>query len=730
MKTKSLVFEAYNRLMQKHIVQNMFGKKQANGKQYLFKTDVSGKIDVSYSDGEQYCPERDASIMFQTFMDAFPEGTNELVNKRREFDCACCWRWIRDFGNVVVINPNLTLTSVWDFETGDPKYDAVNEKMAHFVKTKPVIGLFLADTNAVGIKETLVNTDYGVKTWYHFHTPSIPEQFKFSIQNFKSVFGIDDVKTIGSALGMISSVKDVLEASFDVINMDSLEFVLDLAKEKKLPQYSAKQGILERYIRIFKAHKDVPQELRQNFYWLTACSDPFASRMKNDVLGTFLVDLTKGEDTMVAFAKYTSKTAGDNYQMPKSLHTNAQIEAMKQKLVSLGMMDSIYRRFATTDDISMDDVIFLNRDVQVQKATDPFSMLKDVSAKKTRKQRSMDGIDDISIERFIADIVPTAETIKVLFENEHIPNLFSLIAAKNADAPTLFSWGNSACPIYKGGYATTLKARTKELGGNTDAVLRFTIQWYEDKFTRHDFDAHVKEPRGLEIYFANRDRVHPSSGKLDVDIVDPGSDSRCLNGPAIENITYTDIHKMPDGLYDFFVIVYGTNGNGQGGVRAELEFEGNLLKFEYLGRVRSGQRISFVKVRKSGTAFTVAETHNQVDAISIKTDVWGIQTNEFINVPMIMYSPNYWKKSDCVGNKHYLFPLSGCVNPDQPRGFLNEFLHPRFREHRKAMHALGEMMKVPESQNQLSGLGFPSDKRAALTVQVSGSYNRQMRIKF
>lgn len=93
-----------------------------------------------------------------------------------------------------------------------------------------------------------------------------------------------------------------------------------------------------------------------------------------------------------------------------------------------------------------------------------------------------------------------------------------------------------------------------------------------------------------------------------------------------------------------------------------------------------------------------------------------------------MLSPNYW--GDSVGNKHYLFMLEGCVSDENPRPFFNEFLNQDLDKHRKVLEILGSKVKVKESKDQLSGLGFSETQKNSIIVRVDGKFQRVLKVNF
>jgi hypothetical protein len=278
---------------------------------------------------------------------------------------------------------------------------------------------------------------------------------------------------------------------------------------------------------------------------------------------------------------------------------------------------------------------------------------------------------------------------------------------------------------YTGNMTDSMKQRVKDAGGKVDGVLRFSIQWNENGTDNCDLDAHCIEPTGNRIYFGNCKKPYhaPSGGQLDVDV-------RWPNGTiAVENITWPDIKSMPIGTYEFVVNQY--DGFARGGFRAEIEYNGHIHSFDYNKSLRPSEwvEVASVTLDKHGN-FSITNKLPATTSISSK-DVWGVNTNTFIPVSMVMLSPNYWDENDGIGNKHYFFMMKNCVNPEQPNGFFNEFLKEELRPHRKVFEVLGEKMRVEQTDEQLSGIGFSSTLRNDIVVKIkTDDGERVVRIKF
>lgn len=398
------------------------------------------------------------------------------------------------------------------------------------------------------------------------------------------------------------------------------------------------------------------------------------------------------------------------------------LEDAQKKITELGYLPSLERRYANADDITVNNILFSNKDTskRIQGAASLFDELeKEVKS----SPKKFDRVEEISIEKFIEDVLPTATEVEAYVENKHTPNFVSLVAPVNKDSKTMFKWDNNFSWAYSGNVTDSIvKQNVKNAGGKVDGDLRFSIQWNEDGKDNCDLDAHCKEAGGFEILYstARAPRFSPTKGQLDVDIIHPNGNV------AVENITWADRKTMTNGTYRFFVNQY--SGSVKNGFRAEIEFDGNIYSFDYPHPMRTGEDVVVAEVTLKNGEFKIDE---KIPSNLSSKEVWGVASNTFVPVNVICYSPNYWDEQKGIGNKHYFFMLNGCVNPELPNAWYNEFLNNElYPAHRKVMEALGTKAHVLETDDQLSGLGFSSTLRNELVVKVKGATERMLKIKF
>jgi hypothetical protein len=674
------------------------------------------------------------------YLDSFPPGTNNVFRERREHDCSSCRHFIKSFGNVVKIK-NGQMETIWDFDVGDPAYQPVFDAMSRFLHEKPVTDVFVTDNRTFGVDRNHEESDGKITTWTHFHY-ELPQKFVTR----KGSQTLDTIK------GRMRDTRNVFKRSLEELSEDSVLTVLELTAQKSLYKGEEWVPALKKFLEYHHDYswirdmaptgKPGYETLRMPDDWLWEQSvtvGDVVGKIRNHSIGTLLQDITNGKDLNEAVTAYEKMVAPENYKRPKAIYTQKMVEQAQKQITELGYLDSLPRRFATLDDITVNNILFANRDASKRIEGSVFDQMKDGLGV---NPKSFDRIESIGIETFLKDVLPKTKNVELLFDGKFGRNLMSLIAPQNKDAKSMFKWNNNFSWAYNGNVTDAMKDRVKAAGGRVDGVLRFSIQWNESGKNMNDFDAWCKQPDGDEIGFPEKTN-HRSKGELDVDVLQPSANPRCNFGRgaigledngqgskiAVENITWPDTNCMPEGTYRFFVICYSNLG-GLDGFRAEIEFDNQIFHFDYPKAMRTGENITVAEINFSRkTGFSIVSSLDATSQFASR-EIWGVKTNQFIPVSVIMMSPNYWDDQQGIGNKHYFFMLKDCANPETPNGFFNEYLNNQLMEHKRVFEALGSMMRVAGAKDQLSGVGFSSTQRNAVILKLDGQTSRTLKVEF
>lgn len=654
----------------------------------------------------------DKDELWNLYLDSFPLGTNEIYRERREYDCSCCRHFIKSFGNVVVIKDNQVHT-IWGFDTKSEVFQSVVDALNKFVKSHAVSDVYVSKLKKIGTDYNFEAAEGGKTNRYDHFYIELPDKFVTI-----------DSKSEGEIKGHFRDVRNVFKRSLDEISEEGILTILELISSNTLYKGEEWKVVLQQFMKYKKEYDKISAEQKDNYAWEKSIkAGPVIGKIRNHSIGMLLVNISEGMDLDTAVKKYEQIVAPANYKRPKAIYTKKMLEDAKKTITELGYLDSLNRRFATPDDISANNLLFLNRDTAKRvNGGDVFSeMEKDV----TINPKQFSRVEEIGVEKFVKDVLPTASEVEIYLENRHARNMVSLIAPENRDSKSMFKWENGFSWAYTGNMADSdIRENVKSAGGAVTGVLRFSIQWNEDGKDNSDLDAHCIEPSGFEIFFssAKKPKMSPIGGQLDIDVIEPNRDMP--GRPSVENITWPDKPRMTPGVYQFFVNQYTNRGSK--GFKAEVEFDGQIHSFEYNHPVAGNVYVANVTLHEDGT-FTIKE---KLPYNVSGREVWGLQTNQFVPVSVICYSPNYWDEQNGIGHRHYMFMLKGCINPEMPNGMFNEYLKEELMQHKRVFEALGSKCHVEDCNDQLSGLGFSSTKRAELIVKVKGQTERVMKVKF
>lgn len=654
--------------------------------------------------------------MWELYLGAFAPEHNKIFRERREHDCSACRQFIKHAGNMVAAVGN-ELVSLWDFVPSDPVYKPVNLVMSLFVKMARIENLMLSPQPLVGTKANHEVTSSGtVMAWNHLYV-GLPES---AVMRNKD--------QLQAALAKHRESHEMVSRALGEIKLDAIVEVIDLIKQNSLYRGEEHLRMVEKFhtLKVLYLAAVATDPARSGpdtshrraaelFLWNTVATDPGLCRARNTVIGTLLVDLSQDMPLEDAVRAYEIKVAPANYKRPKSLVTKAMVDKAGKAMGELGYTTALARRHARVEDLTINNVLFVDRETRL--VMDPFQAL--AAELPVKSPGTFGKIEDIPIGKFVSDVLPTVTGMEVLFENDHMGNLVSLIAPHDPTSKSMFRWNNNFSWAYTGDVADSIRERVKKAGGKVDGFFRASLSW--SNFD--DLDLSIAEPDGTLIYFGDK-RSRQTGGKLDVDMNAMSGESR----EPVENIVYLEKSCLINGNYLISVHQYRHRENVDHGFEVEVELDGQTMTFGYDKLVKQGERIS-VATMTWDARNRKGEITPHLSASKLQREAWGLKTGVFHKVRMVTLSPNHWDNQG-VGNRHWFFILDGCATDQPARGFFNEFLKPELNEHRKVFEVMASRMAAQPVPEQLSGLGFSSTRRASLTVRLTGAVSRVVRVLF
>lgn len=332
----------------------------------------------------------------------------------------------------MVIKDNKVYT-IWDVNTGDSTFQSVADAMATYIKSHAVTNVYITNFNKIGTHHNYEMTQNGRTICYDHFYVEIPERFV----NRTS-------RSAGDIKGDYRDIKNVFFRSLVEISMDSLMTVLELISSNTLYKGNEWESVLKEFVKYKKAFDKLTDNAeRELFAWEKSLkAGAVIGKIRNRSIGVLLVNISEGMDLDKAVTQYEKIVAPSNYKRPKAIFTQKMLEDAQNTLTEMGYMESLQRRYATLDDITVNNILFSNKDSakRIGSATDVFAeMAKEVYS----KPKKFSKVEEISVETFIKNVLPTASELEVYLENKHCDNMVSLIAPVISESQSLFKWANN-----------------------------------------------------------------------------------------------------------------------------------------------------------------------------------------------------------------------------------------------------------------------------------------------
>lgn len=655
--------------------------------------------------------------------------------------CNHCNNFIRRYGNVVAVGDLGEIMTLFDVSE-DGEYKNSVKVISAALKSADIKDVFFetfSDLNSLPYESCSKSNDkfrlgihknvkrytkeeaelFGVvkpnelKTFNHFHL-DLPSQF------------VDKSgKSIEQIMAFYRDKYSVFKRAMEEISLDTLNLVNDLINQGSLLDGTSHLHSIEEMIKESSKYQLCSEsDTIDNWFWVvTYDMDERVAKFKNTAIGTLCSELSEGSELNEACRMWNKMVDPVNYHKATAPITQRQINEAKKFVEENDYTDSFNRKLVTIDDIKVDEILHSNVGDGKIKEVSIFDSVKSNSTQ--HKKSKFDDAEEISIDKFMSDILPTCTQIEVLLKNNHEGNLVTLTKAVSDESKPIFKWRNNYSWTFNGNLAgkSQIKEAVKSRGGRVDGCLNIRLAFPN---TIQDYDLHIIEPGGNRIYYNNVRQAHRSSGVLDLDA--QGVDGNQPPEKRVENVIYSDKSKMPTGTYVVAINNYSTSKGRDFLVEAEDD-NGNITTFKHDSGLNGKETVTVCKINFDGKGFVVNPTLPITDSNVVSKQLWGMETNKFHKVNLVCLSPNHWGDNQ-NGNKHYMFMIDSCTPDNAIRGFHNENLNSDLLKHRKVMEVLGATNMIEPNGKQLSGVGFNSTVRDELIVKCSGSHKRMLKIKF
>lgn len=706
-------------------------QKQLNSMQetgMLFKAAVEGRV------------------IWETYLNGFSPENNPIFRDPASsgHNCNTCNSFIRRYGSIVAVNKDFELITLFDADLPeDSIYKKPFKDCSKLLKSAGIGSVFYesyADLRSIGYQPNISPnlSEYVLGFKENHKRYDAQEADKFGVVTAGQIvtfthFSVKiDAQFVNNSTCSVESLQgderakfDVLKRGLEEIPLDTLELVKDLINQGSLLNGDSYLQALKEFTKEKKAYEKVEKTVTGqqlvNWLWLTsACLPERAAKFRNTLLGTLCVELSEGKELNEACLAWNRRADPANYMKAQAPITKSMIDSAKKFVEENGYEESFQRRLATIDDIKATQILHMNSgDGELAPKLSVFDQVKPEKPSRHKRNEFKD-IEEVSIDKFMSDILPTCQTVEVFLENRLENNLVTMTTTKNKDSKPIFKWDNNYSWSYKGNLTgkSMIKEQVKTAGGAVDGILRFSISWANGDGDNSDLDAHCRESKGSHIYYSHKkSRI---GGELDIDITNP-------NGKiAVENITYPNMDKLGNIPEEFHFYVYQFNARNSQGFTAEIEMDGEVFNYTYNRPLAQGATVDVARVTYKKGNFSIKHL---LPEESTTKEMYGLETNTFHKVSLACLSPNHWGDKP-VGNKHYFFMLEGSSAEGDVRGFHNENLNTELLKHRKVMEVLGTTVKTQKTARHLAGVGFNATVRDSVILKLTGNFKRTLKVNF
>lgn len=689
--------------------------------------------------------------IWDMYLASFEDGDDPVFRDPQSstHNCNNCNNFIRRYGNIVAIDENYQLETIFDVEPEAEEFIPVMKALSKLIKNSVVRNVFFETYNSLSslpyekcnkqLERFQLGIDKNIKRYtkaeamlYGVVKPNQVITFHHMNLKLNKEYVSMSGKSIESIQADYRDAKNVFQRGMEEISLDTLLLVKDLIVQGSLLNGDAHLHKIEKFIPFKEEYDKLAEKDKDNWCWITSYGLPIA-KFRNELIGVLCSELAQGEEINRACQAWNKRVDPANYMKAVAPITETQKKNAQTFVEENGYVESFNRRFAVLDDIKANEIKHINSGDGEIKSVSIFDNVK--TSKSRHKRNEFEGIEEVNIDTFMKNILPSCTSVEAYLENKFENNLVTMTTSNDEDCKQIFKWNNPYSWTYKGNLAgkSQLTKMVEDKGGRLDGVFRFSHSWNELEPNRSLMDLHVFMPgcivpqsgggpnvTGRRVGWNKRNDVY-SGGVQDVDYTSEAP----FGYIPVENITFPSISKMPEGKYTCKIHNWRYRQSGGKG-KAEIAFGGEVFEYIYPA-TKNHQWITIAEIILKDGQFDI--NHVLEPTSNSVKNLYGLETKQFHKVNLICLSPNHWRDNN-VGNKHYFFMLDKCKADAPIRSFHSENLESELAKHRKVLEILGAVNMLEPTDEQLSGIGFNATVRDEVILKLKGNFKRTIKVKF
>ena len=318
--------------------------------------------------------------LWTAYMDGFGRDPIFLSPTSSVHNCRTCQRFIERYGNIVALDDEMRIITMWQGEGVSDEYRESFRRMDDLLRGSDISGVFVetfdflngapyektnrrAEDFALGTasnvrqytEQEVAHSDTveagRVYTFHHLMV-RLPRQFVS--------FGTESVEAIQARR---REDKQQLERGLKEIDVATLELVADLIRQGSLLNGDSYLEKVESFTAIaYRYANMVPHDIpgvADRWLWTMAYDYKYC-RFRSELIGTLCTELAQGKDLEKACEDWNRRVDPANYMKAKAPVTQRMIDQAREFVTVGGYEQSFNRRCATMEDIRVSDILHSN----------------------------------------------------------------------------------------------------------------------------------------------------------------------------------------------------------------------------------------------------------------------------------------------------------------------------------------------------------------------------------